>query len=189
MNVATTALRKVRAIERKIEDKFITTSATATAITDSGTITELFPLVQGDDFGQRNGNKVQARWMEFRAEMRGVGSSSTLRVIIFRDNQQQADTDPTIAQVLQSVSFLSPINHINRQRFYILRDMSYTLNLSSANAVISVVQYIKLNFEQRYNGAAATDIDKNGIYLLLLGSNVSGDPTHHFNAAMHFSDL
>lgn len=189
MSVAKKALSGVRAIERKIEDKFVNTVRASTAITDAGIIDELFPTVQGANFGQRVGNTMHAKWMRIAYESRAVGGSSSLRIIIFRDNQQEADTDPTIAQVLQSVSHLSPINHLNKSRFKILRDTNTSMTVSSANAVVNKVVYIKLNFQQKYNGTAATDIDKNGIYILMLGSAPTNDPLFEYNASLIFTDL
>lgn len=189
MSIAKRALSKVLAIERKIEDKFVLTAQATVAVADTGVITELFPLLQGDDYNQRIGNKVQCRWMEIRTVVSAVGGSSTIRIIIFRNNQQRADVAPAVAAVLHTVSFLSPLNHINRARFTILQDRLVSMTIGATNAVVSQVNFIKLNFEQRFNGVANTDIDKNGIYLLQIASAPVNEPTIQCTAAMHFSDL
>ncbi len=44
MSVAKKALAKVNAMEKKVEDKFITTGIASTAITDAGTVIELFAM-------------------------------------------------------------------------------------------------------------------------------------------------
>ncbi len=187
INVANQALSIVRAIERKAEDKFTNTSATAALITDAGSVTELFELVQGINFGERIGMDVTAKWMviRFKLEVHGSATSTAFRMIIIRDNE---GTNPTIATILNNVSVLAPMNHLNRHRFKVLYDRLMVVSMTSGQRAITQVMHIKLKFPQRYSGTGSDTVEKNGVFLMLLGDEVTNDPTYAFHAAMHYSD-
>ena len=63
----------------------------------------------------------------------------------------------------------SILNRDNMGRFTILLDKQ--LNLTANTSAIMVKEMVPLNFHARYNGTASTDIEKNGVYLMLVSSD------------------
>ncbi len=190
MSVAKKALAKVNAMEKKVEDKFITTGIASTAITDAGTVIELFAMAQGINFAQRIGIDIYCKWMVIRYHLvvNGNAAGTSFRLIIVQDKQQVNSTDPPIATILETLSPDTTINHVNRARFRVLYDSFMTVSTDGVPS-IAHTQFIKLRFTQRYTSVDNTGIDKNGIYVVAIGNEATNDPVLAFFCAMHYNDM
>lgn len=169
-------------------------------------IIPLHQIEQGVDQDDRIGNKVTATGVYFRALIRvtepaDVAAQAAHRIIIFRDNQQVGDSDPTAAALLsQPTTFplTTPLLRQNFGRFQVLCDEVLLRNqgFPTGNGVASdyaqpfyFQKYLKMNHEIRYNGGAATDINKGGIYVLILSAAVTGAAGSGFGDALSGADV
>lgn len=154
----------------------------------SGDITHLTNIGQNDTATGRTGNSVLLRDIFYRFQITGNASATGTfyRIILFQDKQQIGDTSPTVADVLNSIEVQSPLNSNTAGRFKILKDYYFSTNQDSRTRTFK--NYIKLHSHIRYNGSTANDIQKNGIYLLMLSNEATNTPTFTYNIKMGWHD-
>ena len=112
---------------------------------------------------------------------------STIRVILFQDKQQVADTSPGVSTVLNSVDPLSALSLSVEGRFKIIKD--YTIALDNINKKSIVVKkFINQYSHVRFNGATGADVQKNGYYLLFLSDEATNTPTISYNVKLSYHD-
>lgn len=160
------------------ERKFFDTSIAFINIVDTvGAIQNIVLIPQGDGVSDRTGNKIRVKsvYVQVRVSTQSVSglAEAFLRFALVQDTQQVADSTPTVSQIVNSTA--TPQNTLlsipNQGRFRILK-MFPLLDLTmvaSANATQSAVQAYRrfgMDIPITYNGAAGSDIQKNGLYLI-----------------------
>lgn len=177
---------KVIRPERKFIDTTVSHIAGATA-----TINSLVSCAAGDTNITRDGRKIVLKSIQWRLAARTDTDNifgDFIRVIIFQDKRQVADTIPTAAQLLQdSTSTDSMLNRDTGGRFKVLKDFSFAMTGVAPSGQGQAIQaggitykkgLKKLNIPVYYNGDAGTDVEKNGVYCLMLANeNDSGEQT------------
>lgn len=134
--------------ENKFLDTVVNTSLPAAtgSIINAGTINV---IPQGDTQSQREGRIATITSIQFR--MRAILASAaeaspedSLRIIVYLDQQCNGAT-ATVAQILQTTSFLSPYNLENSGRFRILYDKVTTYNVTAGatTAYNTPIKYLK----------------------------------------------
>lgn len=148
-----------------------------TSVFNGGALYPLNAISQGDADDQRTGNSIFVRYVNIT----GVVSHGTdtvihkTRVMLVRDKQQVGDTAPSPGDVLEDVgNNLSPFSKLNSQsagRFDVLYSKLFITYPDRAGIPFN----IKLNMRShiRYNGAASGDIQKNGLYIVVIGDYAS----------------
>jgi hypothetical protein len=88
---------------------------------NSGTVTLLNALIQGDDYDNRGGRMVRFKSLEMRYIMTQHASATNTQVrnILFIDKTPSGST-PQILDLITAVSLTAPRNLDNRKRFVIL---------------------------------------------------------------------
>ena len=155
------SVRSIRGLIN-VEKKFKDTQTTGT-VDYGGTIYHLTSITQGDQIDQRNGNSILLKSLFIRGQVRmdttGSAQSSTVRIILFQDNNDNNAVAPTVAQVLQTVGSVyapySPLNVNNYDRFRVLCTQMLTLNNTGANT-LPIKMYKKLNTHCRWQGSTAS---------------------------------
>lgn len=155
-------------------ERFVHQRSLSFTPSDSGDIYPLSDIAQGDAQVNRTGNSILARSLMIRGDMT-INASITqtvVRIMIIQDKQQVGDQIPTVANILES-SFIStqfaphaPLERDTLGRFKVLKSRVYTLSDQRPNSSFSF--FINMRQHIRYNGALASDIQKNGLYLLLI---------------------
>jgi len=138
-------------------------------------------VVGGSSESQRDGNIIFMKRMKFKfaiAPKNLPGAGSTLsdnrecmvmvRVLIVMDTQTISDTTPALSDVIASslsndLPIISPQTILQQKRFKILYSAVRMCEIGRNYHVLG--KTIKLSKEAIYNGTAATDIQRNGIYL------------------------
>lgn len=158
-------------------------------INSSGSITHLTGVGQGDDKNHRTGRSILARslYMNMQIDANAAATFTHARIIVFMDTQQIADTNPTITDVLNSAHYLSLLNPNSGGRFKVLKNWQITLDASTRNS-ITLTKYFKLYNHVLYNGSNGADIQKNGIYVLLISNQVTNTPAMEYNFNLGFHD-
>lgn len=151
----------------------------------AGTVWDICRIAQGTQETERVGNEIQPTAMHIRLQIRHPQNAGVLypegvltRVMLVRDTQQTEDTNAVITDILNAVNAWSPFNITKRERWNVLMDECY-ITSPGDKALLMVDKYLKLAQSKKvyYNGTAATDIQRNGLYLVLFTDNGTGGVT------------
>lgn len=171
-------------VEKKICDK------TFSSVVDSaGSIFALHEIAQGTGNTEREGNKVKATTLSCRGNI-AISSAATyslVRLIIFKDTQQVADTAPTVTSVLESAHPLSLYNKNTLGRFQIIEDNSYSLH-THENPAPMYNTHKNLMHHLFYNGTANSDIQKGGLYCIIISDQGTNKPVADLRFRLRYVD-
>lgn len=150
------------------------TNATSQAIDeDSPYVLNLTAIGQGDNTAQRTGNSILARKLNIRMLFRQDNNQeASVRIMLVRDKQQVGDTAPTVADVLANTTMTSFLLASTAGRFDILYNRVITLIPSQSTQRQLAINKV-MRSHVRYNGTATTDIQKNGLYLMIFSTRTS----------------
>ena len=156
----------------------------------TGTITHVTQIAQGDGQGNREGNSIKTTYFGFRGRcsLNASASNTFLRVMLIRDTQQQSDTTPAISDVLENVSVSSFLNPETLGRYTVLFDQTYSLESAGSTGSRTIEFNKKLNSHVRFNGSAAGDIQKGGLFLIFLSDHPTNTPGLAYEARLRYVD-
>jgi len=133
---------------------------TAVAFTNTGVITQLSNIAQGDTTITRDGAqcKVIGIYLAYFLQVSATAPRTAVRIMLVLDKQMN-QAIYTIGDLLEDVTgsdiLITPRNLDNKHRFTVLYDKNH--NLSTANSTVVVRKYIKRNILLRYD-ASVPDI-------------------------------
>lgn len=182
------------------EKKFLDVN-TGFNVDTTGSVTALNAMAQGTSQSTRVGNKISMTSIQIRLSfVNGTTTTSApvIRWMIIYDKQTNAAA-PTIADVLQTVGVLSPMNMANRDRFVILAEETFrpdnTFNDTATVAEYSEYKqrYVKLRLDTIYNntnGGTVADINSGGLFFIALSNVADGtmEPGAAFYARLRYTD-
>ena len=148
------------------------------SITSTGYTSHLTGVATGDDNNQRTGMSIFARSLFGRLSFvhNSAGNAvQHIRVMIVKDKQQVSDTNPAIGDLLNSIDPWSPLDTDDKGRFQVLYDRFISVTTEKPSINLKVLR--KMRQHIRYNGGATTDIQKNGLYLMMVSSTTANHPT------------
>lgn len=174
-------------------EKFKHDISTSGVVADSGGLSGLVSISQGDGDGQRTGNSIFVRNISIKGSVDYNPASATIqkvRVMLIIDKQQVGDSPPSPSDVLDTTASVNaPFSMLNDQtvgRFTVLKSRMYML--SSERPSVPINWNLNMRHHVRYNGSASSDIQKGGIYLLYI-SNVSATyPTFYRFVRVSYHD-
>lgn len=93
-------------------------------VDSTGTILKLTTITQGDTDSARDGDHIKLLSVEMRGQFNYADTTNALRNIIFRWNQDDTSSTPTVGDILQSSSPFSALNRDNERarKFDIIHD-------------------------------------------------------------------
>lgn len=170
-----------------VEKHYFDTNASG-PVDNSGSISLLSGIGQGDDVNQRQGNSVLAKTLLFRTfcNLNTSAESTQLRFIIIKDLENQGST-PSVSDVIgPSPSVITPLNVDHTSRYQVLRDKVLTLkkDMNSYN----MKQFITVNDHLKFTGSGTTDVYKNAIYLILISDQATNTPSVTWNSRVGYYD-
>lgn len=170
-------------------EMFHNQSTGSTTIPNTGTMTLLNGMAQNDTSSGRTGNSILMRNVFLRLGFKNHASatSTTFRVMLVLDKQQVGDTNPTIADILETVNPYAPLATATVGRFKVLKNWFFNNNTAS-NTFKKIDYYKQFRFHTRYNGTANTDIQKNGLYLITLADEATNTPTFAYTWKVGYHD-
>lgn len=193
-----TQVRSLQRVVKKIlpEIKYADTALDTTDITSStGAVIHISGVAQDDTATGRSGNTIQIQSLTLsgfflRSSSVAYIPNAMYRIVIVCDKQQVGDTAPTIGDVFDygasnSTRFLPKLSVLERFRvLYVskvfdaeMMALQQTLT-TSGSGIPTMSTYFqftkKMNLKVDYNGTASTDIQKNGLYFMVL-SNDTGN--------------
>lgn len=171
-----------------VEKQKIDFNLGASAIGTTPVIAHMTAIPVGDAEGSRTGNSVLLKYLYMKMTVRLdiTSAYNRLRVVVVRDKQQIADNPPTYTDVYETTSTTSLLNKNTVGRFDILFDRNFDIDAN--NPQILLDQYVSLNSHARYNGTASSDIQKGGIWLMLVSDAASAQPTLSYNNRVMYID-
>jgi len=188
--MASKALRGVNYMRGMINcEKHFLDTTVSTACSDSPVVSHLSAIGVGDDYYQRTGNSILAKRLDIRVTMtlNASATSDVIRLVVVRDEQQVADTAPTMTSVFTSSNPDTYINPVSAGRYSILYDKIHVIdNAKSLSKFVKIP--ISLGTHIRYNGTATTDINKGGIYLMYVGTHPTNTTTFRAQSRLAFYD-
>ncbi len=191
------ALYKVNKLKNllNVEYKHHNILAQNSAIPQTGLITNLSLLSQGDTALTRDGGSVKFTSFRLSYALR-INSSATqspTRVMVVHDKQSN-QAQFTLADLLFDATAVdavfSPINVNNASRFNILYDKLHCLNIGSSASGICRVINKKLNMKTRYDGNDGTvaDLSQDSMTLIFISVESTNTPDASFNYRSRFID-
>lgn len=153
-------------------------------------ITNITAIPQGDGNGQRTGNSILCRSIYIKGFLQinsSVSVNTRLTLVLVRDLQQISDNAPSITDIFTTIQPETLVNTANAGRFKIMWRQTYNL-IPNQRPVLNISKYIKTYQHVRYNGSAATDVQKNGMYLLVLTSEATNYPTIGLTSRIGYYD-
>lgn len=156
-------------------------------------------IAQGDSDITRDGLQINVKSIQVKGIIymnpNTGNQSSTVRMIIFRDNNFLNNLLPTPAMLLESGfgGVLAPFamrNRRERERFKVIYDKLFTLNNNGANTLPFNI-YRKVNTKVTYNDVNNGSWGKNQFFILFLSGYASTDanrPTVQYLSRVAFTD-
>lgn len=188
--IASTAYRGMRMLKGIVnaERKFVDVTL-VTALSNTGDITQLNPLAEGATESTRNGLSVLMKNLFIRQAlyMNSAARIEFIRLIVFVDSQQVGDTAPAVTDVLETASYVSPLNRQAAGRFSILYDHVHSFSITGSQCGFLKLN-IPVNLHAKYNGAASTDIQKNGVYILRIESEATNHASGNMYSRINYYD-
>jgi len=143
---------------------------------DGSACSALTGVAQGDGDGARTGNSILVKSLQVKGVVTRTTSGDavqTCRIVIVQDRQNVADSsNPGYTTVFASSYPQTMLNALTVGRFSILYDNIFTLDTAKCLSKFFNI-YIPLNCHVRFNGAASTDIQRNGIYMFTISTQAT----------------
>lgn len=183
-----TLKKKVRKLQLSPEVKYFDVSNSAQTVTTTGYVNSLQGISQGTGPNERIGDKLQLLSNFFRLAMSVNATATTnfLRVIIFRDKQANLSGAPGVTDVLQTASYLSPLNNSYSMRFKVYFDKTYAMDAESAGTQVDKI-FRKMRFQTEYS-TSSTGIRTNNLCILMISDQATNGPTVSWYNRVKFRD-
>lgn len=166
-------------------------SNNALSPSNTGTVTHLTSIAQGDGDGARTGNSVFVRSANIKGYIQRNAAGSGVQIVklsLVIDKQQVGDSAPTWADIYEGTDVNCHLNSDTVGRFSILWTRTYILdNLSTPLAKFDLNKVMRHHV--RYNGVNGTDIQKGGLYLVAVSSQATSNfPALNFDSRISYHD-
>jgi len=194
--------QQVKSLQRVVKDilpelKNFTLDIGQTNFGVAGTIQHLSGIAQNPGENQRIGEDITVKSISIRGKISDMTSTGTLstpsyyRFYVVKDRQQVNDTTPAISDIFSTTDPVLALPSISfSERFTFLWQSPLLQNNACLNgnqfpvATWSWSGTIKVG----YNGTASTDIQKNGIYFVILTTDAGGAVDFTGSARVSFTD-
>lgn len=191
-----TLLGAVKDIQSMVnaEKQKVDVSVSTSTISSTPAVTHLTAIATGDAEGSRTANSILLKYLYINGtiQIHTSANFSRVRCVVVRDKQQVGDTAPVYTDVFETAPSGSGtqafLNKNTVGRFDIIYDRTYALDAQRPQAIVS--KMIPLKSHARYNGSASTDIQKGGIYIMLVSDVTAGGnvPTVYLQARLAYYD-
>lgn len=177
-----------------VESHFFDNQSSAVEAVSTPTVYTLAGIAQGNDNGQRTGLSILAKYINIKMNFTKNPSTvaDRIRIMLVRDTHQVPDTAPTFGDVIETSSGVSydvaPLNKLNVGRFNVLYDKVIMMDEDHVQRDVRIFRkWHKMHI--RYNGTAATDVNKNGLFLMVVGGKTTpSGPTYNIHWRLKYYD-
>lgn len=181
LDLAVKAAKGVAYLKTLVNSEMLELSTSVvTAASTTPTWLHFTAVAQGDDESARTGNSILVRrlQMSFLLGSNAAATGSQVRVIVLKANQQVPDATPSTTDLFGTATpTVSDLYSNDRKNmFTVFYDNVFLLN--NFDAINAVVNFDKtVQFHTLFNGTAATDIQKNGVYVVYFSNQATNTVT------------
>jgi len=171
----------------------------------NGAVSHCTQISQGDGQGNRTGNVINVRKLDFgfyllrsSSHTFSVGNAK-FRWAVVVDKEQVTDTAPVALSAFEypNAPWADFPQVLNNERFrYLHVSPCYDLAqmaLNSVTAVPTIPNHFKFHWEGEikvgYNGSSTTDIEKNGIYIIYMTFGTNDEIQTSGHVRVQFTDV
>jgi len=157
---------------------------------NTASVTLLQQVAQGTSDQQRIGDAIHVTswYMRYTVLIHpSVADWEFCRVAVVQDTEQVLSTAPAYSDIFNAANPWANLSIGNRGRFKILYDKKIVLD-TGCNKTFSDEVYLKLSIPTRYNGTAANNIMKNGLWLVLIGVQNVNKSNFNFCGRGYYTD-
>lgn len=191
INMARLAWSGVKGLRALVnaEKHFVDGGANGTIAAATGTVIDFSQIAQGDTISTRTGNSILVNNIQLRSlvTFNASATNTLVRAFLVQDLQQVADTPPTAASILDSVSPLAPLNRLSLGRYKIIMNKKFILDSQHPTKVVNFYRKFKKH-HFRYNGTAVGDIQKGGLYIVFVHNEATNLPSINYSSTTVFYD-
>lgn len=167
-----------------------TTPINGTVNSTPGNIGLITAIAQGDSASSRTGNSVLAKSVTVHGYVawNATGTQQNMAVWLVKDTQQVGDTTPTWGTIFSGSNVQCFMNRdTGAGRFQIMKKWIFTQDESRDQIVFEYNTIIK-NTHIRWNGPAASDIQKNGLYIVAVSNQTVNLPSLQTQVRFNYHD-
>lgn len=171
-NMALLAYRGVKGLRAIVnsEEFVLDTGVGASVAAYTASVIQINAMGQGDGQSSRTGNSILMKKVHRTEQITVTSGNATIREILFYDKQQIADTAPSATDLLDASTPWALYNKLSKSRFQVLEDKLTVL--TSVNRPVILRRNTKqLNKHATFNGTTSADIQKMGLYRLIITDN------------------
>jgi len=165
-------------------------SGTSIGFNTSAGVYHLTAIAQDDTVAGRTGNSVLVKSVNIKGNVSldSAGANTNGRIVVVMDTQQVGDTAPAWTDVYESSLPYSHLNKATVGRFKILWSKNLEMIPTSESAMYNININIPLQHHVRFNGTASSDVQKGGIYLMILSDRATSYPTLNYESRVSYHD-
>lgn len=202
-----TQVKSLQTVVNKLkpEKKYSDISLASNNITTAGSVVHVTAIAQGDTSATRTGDAIQLTDVQvagvlIRAtDAPAVTTNGTIRYALVYDKQQVADTSPTAAVVFNGanpVIALPVLDGLDRFTVIWMSPVKVLSMMSLDNDLVIpptaphfITHSMKLDRKVVFNGTASSDIQKNGLYFVILTDDAGNTIDFSGTARIGFTDV
>jgi hypothetical protein len=186
LNALTARLKRMMP---KPERKYFDTVVPPTAATTTGLVLSLDAVLAGTGETQRIGDQITVQSLLLRlAVSTGTAGTGFLRVIMFRWKPGGNTLSPITSNLLQTSSFLSPINVDYGEQIKVIMDKTYALATGSSQLQIDKF-WRRKRYVANYSNSNPTSTNSNATFIFFITDTATGAPTYSFYSRLRFTDM
>ena len=179
-------IRKLINIEQKFVDTTVTNNTSR-----AGGINYLSGIAQGTDLSNRVGDSIKVQRFSINGYISGA-ANAVVRILIVRD-RENSGSDPVGSDILQNASVaatpFSYVNYINKDRFTILYDSTYTINTVAIPGTLFEYTVSDLgHIKYRGTTSASASAAEGSLYLATFTDLAATQPTVVFTSRIEYTD-
>jgi len=165
--------------------------------TGAWTSISLLNLIQGATSNTRIGDKIKVKRFTLRGNCsnnQNTPVDAMMRLVIFRSKEPH-NVAQTVNMIMSDPNNINTLRYMpHKHRFKVYFDQTWTMKAStdtSSQVYLPIKINIPLNFTCEYNGNVgdATDIERNGLYMILCGTSANpNEPRLNYNCRFTYYD-
>lgn len=189
--VANKALSLARKAVSAEETKFTDIATTVSSIDSIPDSLLLTGVAQSGTINARIGNKISALGFQlnYYARKHNTAEVTQMRILLVHDTQQVSDSSSlTWNNIFTEESVIAQRNvAAANKRYRIIYDKIHRMDVGNPS-IQAVKKYIPFKHPVMFNGTAASDIQKNGVYLMVLSNEILHTATLHYSIRFMYKD-
>lgn len=164
--------------------------STASNLLTTGAVVHLTAVAQGDGDGARTGNSIYVRSVNMRLACAWASAGNAGQIVkwaLVEDTQQIGDTTPGFTDIYDNNNVVAHLSETTKGRFTIHKTGNLVLSVNNPRELVQC--QLTLRHHVRYNGTVGSDVQKGGLYLVLVSDQSSSNgPSIVYDVRVSYHD-